>query len=247
MSTIAERLQQVEQNIADACKRSSRKRKDVKLIIVTKTAQAEQICEVLKLGYCDFGENRLTHLKQVSQEVSKFLIEQHQIDEDQTFKLPKRVNWHMIGHLQRNKVRQTLPLVSSIHSVDTLRLAEELNNTAVKLQMKPKIYLQVNCSGEVQKYGTPVGAAVHLAEQICTMPNLQLIGMMTMAPLTDNENLIRASFKRAKEIFDDISKEPYISNSFTNLSMGMSNDYQIAVEEGATHLRIGSDIFSENN
>lgn len=245
MLTIADRLKNIENNISAACQRSSRDKKSVRIIVVTKNAQIEQIIEVLKLGYCDFGENRLSHLKLVYQDISKYLLEKHESGLPISSSLPKRVNWHMIGHLQRNKVRQVLPLVSSIHSVDTLRLAEELNSVAAKLQMKPKVYVEVNCSGEAQKYGVPVGASIHLAEQIASMDNLQLIGMMTMAPLTDDKQEIRDCFRRAKEIFDDIQKEGFAKKTFTNLSMGMSNDYEIAVEEGATHIRIGSAIFND--
>ena len=241
MSNIAENLKIVEEKIKDACKRAGRSRESVEMIIVTKTATAEEICEVVKLGYSNFGENRIPHLKQVSQEVAKFILETNAEVSKPT--LPSRISWQMIGHLQRNKVKQILPLVSSIHSLDTLRLAEEINTAAGKLQMKPKVYLQVNCSGEPQKYGVPVGAATYLAEQICTMPHLQLIGMMTMAPLTDDQDRIRSSFRRAKEIFDDICDLEFHESSFKYLSMGMSNDYEIAIEEGATHLRIGSAIF----
>ncbi len=241
MSNIAENLKIVEEKIENACKRAGRSRESVNMIIVTKTATVEEICEVVKLGYSNFGENRIQHLKQVSQEVAKFVLENNAEEINPT--LPSRINWHMIGHLQRNKVKQILPMVSSIHSLDTLRLAEEINTAAGKLQMKPKVYLQVNCSGETQKFGVPVGAATYLAEQICTMPHLQLIGMMTMAPLTDNQDVIRSTFRRAKEIFDDISDLEFHESSFRYLSMGMSNDYEIAIEEGATHLRIGSAIF----
>ena len=243
MATIAEKLKVIEDNITATCERVGRKRKDIKIVVVSKTATSQQICEAISLNYCDFGESRLTHLKQVSQDIAKYLLETN--SEQAKPSLPQRVNWHMIGHLQRNKIRQTLPLVSSIHSLDTLRLAEDLNTAAGKLQMKLKVYLQVNCSGEPQKYGVPVGAAVHLAEQICSMPNLRLIGMMTMAPLTDDQDHIRSAFRRAKEIFDDIADEEFIDDSFKKLSMGMSNDYEIAIEEGSTHLRIGSAIFSD--
>ena len=150
----------------------------------------------------------------------------------------------MIGHLQRNKVKQVLKIASTIHSVDTLRLAEEINNVAGKLGIRPDVLMQVNCSGEPQKYGVPVGAATHLAEQIVTMENLKLIGLMTMAPLTRNKDVVRACFVRAREIFEEIRGERAVTNKFRQLSMGMSQDYEIAVEEGATILRIGSAIFA---
>jgi len=155
-----------------------------------------------------------------------------------------KVRWHMIGHLQRNKVRQVLPLVALIHSVDTLRLAEEINASAAKLNITPGVLLQVNTSEEPQKYGVSVGAAPHLAEQVETLPNLKLVGLMTMAPLTHNKDVIRRCFVRARELFTDIRGEKIVGQDFTELSMGMSSDYEIAIEEGATILRIGSAIFS---
>src|SRR4030042_1996540 len=156
---------------------------------------------------------------------------------------PKDINWHMIGPPQRNKVSQVLTIAVLIHSVDTLRLAEEINIAAVKLNSRPKVLLQVNCSNEPQKYGVPVGAATHIAEQIETLPNLQLVGLMTMAPLTHNKDVVRACFVRAKELFIEMRGEKIGGPNFTELSMGMSSDYEVAVEEGATILRLGSGIF----
>ena len=150
----------------------------------------------------------------------------------------------MIGHVQRNKVRRILKIVSVIHSLDTLRLAEEIDKAAAKMKIRPEVMLQVNCSLEPQKYGVPVGAATHLAEQIVTMPNLRLTGLMTMAPLTRNKNTVRACFIRARELFEEIKNGHIAGPDFVHLSMGMSQDYEIAVEEGATILRIGSAIFA---
>ncbi len=150
----------------------------------------------------------------------------------------------MIGHLQRNKVKQAIDIASLIHSVDTLRLAEEINSSAAKMNLSPQVLLQVNTSLESQKYGVPVGAAIHMAEQIETLPNLKLVGLMTMAPLTRNKDVIRACFVRAKELFVEIKGERVVAPHFTELSMGMSSDYEIAIEEGATILRIGSAIFA---
>jgi hypothetical protein len=187
----------------------------------------------------DLGENRVQQLKKVTAQVDDLLKQR-----DGNASLPEKVNWHMVGHLQRNKVRQVLPLVSFIHSVDTLRLAEEINSASTKLNLLPKVMLQVNTSDEPQKYGVPVGAAIHLAEQIETLPNLKLIGLMTMAPLTHNKDVIRTCFVRARELFIEMKGEKIVGPQFNELSMGMSSDYQIAVEEGATILRIGSAIFA---
>jgi pyridoxal phosphate enzyme (YggS family) len=181
----------------------------------------------------------LTLWQKISSEVTDFLQ-----GPDGNSATSKVINWHMIGHLQRNKVRQVLPIAVLIHSVDTLRLAEEINAAATKLDSRPKVLLQVNCSNESQKYGVPVGAAIHLAEQIETLPNLQLVGLMTMGPLTHNKDIVRASFVRARELFVEMRGEKIVGPHFTELSMGMSSDYEVAVEEGATILRIGSAIFA---
>ena len=239
MSTITERIQQVRQNIAAACQRCGRDPDHVRMILVTKTARIEAIKEVVRLGHVDLGENRVQHLKQVAEEIDTFLQ-----DRGEGSELPEKVRWHMIGHLQRNKVKQTLQISNYIHSVDTLRLAEEINTAAARLDHNPNVFLQVNCSGESQKYGAPVGAAFHLAEQIVSMPNLRLIGLMTMAPLTKNQDIVRACFARCREVFEEIHKEKIFGSKFKHLSMGMSQDYEIAVEEGATILRIGSAVFA---
>jgi len=238
MLKLTDRVARVEQTIAAACARSGREPSDIRLVVVTKSADFEAIKEVIRLGYTHFGENRVQQLKKVAAQVSEFLQQ-----EAGAGPVPD-IHWHMIGHLQRNKVRQVLPMVSLIHSVDTLRLAEEISNSAAKMDLRPKILLQVNTSNEPQKYGVPVGAATHLAEQIETLPNLQLIGLMTMAPLTRNKDVIRACFTRARELFHEMRGEKIVGQQFTELSMGMSSDYEIAIEEGATILRIGSAIFA---
>ncbi|MHC4855351.1 MAG: YggS family pyridoxal phosphate-dependent enzyme [Planctomycetota bacterium] len=239
MSIIADKLKKIQDDVNNACVRVGRNRKNVKIIIVTKTATLPAIQEVLRHGFADLGENRVQHLKQVSDDVDAFLKENHGKEA-----VPSKVHWHMIGHLQRNKVKQTLQICETVHSVDTLRLAEEINTQAHKLGIHANVLLQVNCSGEPQKYGAPVGAAIHLAEQFDTMPNIRLTGLMTMAPLTMDKNRVRASFVRARELFEEIHGERIAGSKFKHLSMGMSQDFEIAIEEGATLLRIGSAIFS---
>ena len=179
MAKISERIKRIKGTINSACARAARKHNEVKLVVVTKSAGIEAVKEVIHLGFTVLGENRVQQLKKVSTEVADFLLGPNG-DSAQL----KKVEWHMIGHLQRNKVRQVLPIAALIHSVDTLRLAEEINTAAAKLSLHPKVLLQVNTSNEPQKYGVPVGAATHLAEQIETLPNIKLVGLMTMAPLT---------------------------------------------------------------
>jgi pyridoxal phosphate enzyme (YggS family) len=239
MTKISERIESVKEAISSACARVGRDVSEIKLVVVTKSATIEAIQEVIRFGFTDLGENRVQQLKKVSAQISEFL---EKGNDDSA--LPKKVDWHMVGHLQRNKVRQVLSMASLIHSVDTLRLAEEINAYAAKLNLCPKILMQVNISNEPQKYGVPVGATTHLAEQIETLPNLKLVGLMTMAPLTHNKDLIRACFVRARELFVELRGEKIVGPQFTELSMGMSSDYEVAVEEGATILRIGSAIFA---
>ncbi len=239
MIKLSERIECVQQTIRHTCARVGRDPSEIKLVVVTKSATIEAIKEVVRLGFVDLGENRAQQLKRVFEQVSECL-QQAQGEPN----IPKEVRWHMIGHLQRNKVQQVLPIASLIHSVDTLRLAEEINNSAAKLNLQPKVLLQVNTSNEPQKYGVPVGAAIHLAEQIETLPNLKLIGLMTMAPLTLNKDVIRECFVRARDLFIEMRGEKIVGSQFTELSMGMSSDYEIAIEEGATILRIGSAIFA---
>ncbi len=239
MTKTSERIGRVQDNINSACARAGRDPSEIKLVVVTKSATIEAIKEVTHLGFADLGENRVQQLKKVYTQVAEFLKQ-----ETAGSSSPKEVCWHMVGHLQRNKVRQVLPIASLIHSVDTLRLAEEISTSAAKLGLCPRVLLQVNTSNEPQKYGVPVGAATHLAEQIETLSNLSLVGLMTMAPLTRNRDVIRACFVRAKELFVEMRGEKIVGPHFTELSMGMSSDYEVAIEEGATVLRIGSAIFS---
>jgi len=239
MPKISERIKQVTENINSVCEKTGRNPSEIKLVVVTKSADISDIEQVIRLGLTDLGENRAQQLKKVAVQVEEFLNQQK---DDQ--KMPKAVSWHMIGHLQRNKVRQILPIVSLVHSVDTLRLAEEISSTASKLNITAQILMQVNSSMEPQKYGVPIAAATHLAEQIETLPNLKLVGLMTMAPLTHNENVIRDCFVRTRELFIEMKGEKIVGPHFTELSMGMSSDYQIAIQEGATILRIGSAIFA---
>ena len=236
MKKISERIECIKETINSICARVGRDAGEIKLVIVTKSVNIDAIKTVIDMGFTDLGENRVQQLKKVCSQVADFLGEKGG--------QPKKVNWHMIGHLQRNKVRNVLGITSLIHSVDTLRLAEEISDSAVKLNLYPKILVQVNTSQEPQKYGVPVGAAIHLAEQIGTLPNLRLVGLMTMAPLTHNKDVIRACFVRARELFIEMRGEKVVGSEFAELSMGMSSDYQIAVEEGATILRIGSAIFA---
>jgi pyridoxal phosphate enzyme (YggS family) len=240
-SPLAEKVDEVKDRIAAACARAKRDPSDVTLIAVTKTAAPEAIREILQLGVGDLGESRVQVLQQRAAQVNEFYARQKAHDGGEH--MPPKLRWHMIGHLQRNKVKPILPLVSLIHSVDSLRLAEELDNHALKAGRKLPVLMQVNASEEPQKSGVAVGAAVHLAEQIDSMENLQLLGLMTMAPLEGDPKTIRQCFSRTREIFEEMKWHKIGGTNLRHLSMGMSNDFEIAIEEGATMVRVGTLLF----
>ncbi len=200
-SPLAEKLDQVKERIAAACAKAKRDPSEVTVIAVTKTAAPEQIREILQLGVSDLGESRVQVLTQRSAQMNEFFMRRQAHGDGAA---PTRLRWHMIGHLQRNKIKQVLPLVSMVHSVDSLRLAEELDAQALKQNKRVPLLMQVNASEEKQKFGVAVGAAVHLAEQIDSMPNLQLMGLMTMAPHDGAEAEVRQVFSRTREIFEEM-------------------------------------------
>lgn len=239
-SPLAERLDEVRGRIERASAKAKREPSEVTLIAVTKTAAPEMIREVLQLGVGDLGESRVQVLAQRAAQTNEFY--QRKMAHADEGMAPK-LRWHMIGHLQRNKVKQVLPLISLIHSVDSLRLAEEIDLAAQKLGKRMPVLMQVNASEEQQKFGVAVGASVHLAEQIDSMPNLQLMGLMTMAPLEASEDVSRRVFARTREIFDEMKWHKIGGTSLRHLSMGMSNDFEVAIAEGATMVRIGTLLF----
>lgn len=240
-SPLAIRLMEVKERIAKACEKVKRDPSEVTLIAVTKTAAPEQMREILQLGVSDLGESRVQVLAQRAVQLNEF--HQRQLTRGGEAEVPARLRWHMLGHLQRNKAKQILPLVSLIHSVDSLRLAEELDAYGAKIEKRQPVLMQVNVSEEPQKSGVAVGAAIHLAEQIDSMPHLQLVGLMSMAPFTEDEKVIRQRFARTREIFDEMKWHKIGGTSLRHLSMGMSNDFELAIQEGSTMVRIGTALF----
>ncbi len=232
---------QVTDRVAEAAVRAHRKPEDVLVVAVTKTASPDQIRNLVEMGHVDLGENRVQQLIQRVAQLEEFLSRKRTLSHD----TPHDVRWHMIGHLQRNKVKQVLPLVKLIHSVDSLRLAEELQVLAARQDMTVDILLEVNVSGETSKTGIAPPAVPHLAEQIDTMIHLRLRGLMCMAPFTDKPEDTRPVFARTHELFHEIRGEHIGGETFNILSMGMSNDFEIAIEEGANVVRIGRALFGE--
>lgn len=224
---IRDNLQNVEENIKSACDKSGRNRDDVRLIAVSKTKPVEMLREAYDLGCRDFGENKVQELM------------------DKYDQLPGDIRWHMIGHLQRNKVKYIVDKVFLIHSVDSLRLAEEISKEAVKKNVTVSILVEVNVAGEETKFGTTAKEAISLVEQIAKLPNIVIKGLMTIAPYVENSEENRLYFAKLKQIYVDIIHKNIDNIFMEELSMGMTGDYEVAIEEGATYVRVGTGIFGE--
>jgi pyridoxal phosphate enzyme (YggS family) len=224
---IAENIKSLLERIERKCDEAKRNRSEIKLIAVSKTFDVGDIEKVFNEGLKDFGENKAQELS------SKY--EQ----------LGDKITWHFIGHLQRNKVRNVVTAASYIHSVDSLQLASEINKYAARLNKVQKILLQVKTSGEESKFGIDNKSELYdLAGYCKEFSNIQVVGLMTIAPLTEDENLIRQSFKQLRKLRADLNADGF---GLKELSMGMTSDFEIAIEEGATMLRIGSAIFGERD
>jgi pyridoxal phosphate enzyme (YggS family) len=263
--TLVERYELVKSRIAAAAKRSGRRAEDILLVAVTKYATPEQVRELLALGHRDLGENRVQHLLQQAAMVEEYqarlktLPATRKAAADAAATLFDAVpgkpgipdlastnaRWHMIGHLQRNKAKKIVELVRLTHSVDSLRVAEELQTLALKKDRVIDVLIQVNCSGEDQKFGCPIPATIPLAEQIGSMINVRVRGLMTMAAYSDNPEDARATFGRCREMFEELKGSGVVEGPVNILSMGMTGDFEVAIEEGANCIRIGSAIFGE--
>lgn len=237
---LKQRYEDVQRRIDAAAVRSGRSGKDIVLVAVTKFAAMDEVRDLIRLGHRDFGENRVQSLIQRAAQVDEFLQRKTLAGETS---LPDEVRWHMIGHLQRNKVRRVLDIVRLIHSTDSLRLAEEIHAIADKRDQAVELLIQVNTSGEVGKFGIAPAATRHLLEQMDTMLSLRPRGLMCMAPLVDDPEKARPAFQRCRELFEDIRKSGVVDERFNILSMGMSNDFEVAIECGANIVRVGSAIF----
>lgn len=241
--TLKERFEDVRKRIDAASKRSSRRGGEVILVAVTKHASIDQIRELITFGHVDFGENRVQNLIQRHAQVEEFLQRRNELGRSRSDELPGQVRWHMIGTLQRNKVRKVLPLVRLVHSVDSLRLAEEIQMAATRRDEPVEMLIQVNTSGERSKHGVAPAAVRHLIDQIDTMMNMRVRGLMCMAPESEDPTEARPYFQLARELFDDIRRIGVGGDRFDILSMGMSNDFEVAIECGANVVRVGTAIF----
>ena len=226
---IQEQMKNVEEKICRACERSGRKREEVTLIAVSKTKPIEDLKEAYACGARFFGENKV-------QEITEKYPQ-----------MPADVQWHMIGHLQRNKVKYIVDKVALIHSVDSLRLAQTIQTEAEKHQVTVPILLEVNVAEEESKFGVSVAETLSLAQQISSLPNVHIEGLMTIAPYVDEPEENRWIFKKMKQLSIDIRQKNIDNVDMYVLSMGMTGDYEVAIEEGASMVRVGTGIFGSRN
>lgn len=224
---IKNNINNVKKKIEDACIRAKRNVDDVTLIAVTKTKPVSMLKEAYDLGERKFGENKVQEIM------------------DKYDKLPEDVEWHLIGHLQRNKVKYIIDKVKLIHSVDSLRLAQEISKEAVKKNVHMDILLEVNVAGEESKFGFTCDEVLEVIEDIAKLPSITVQGLMTIAPFVDNPEDNREVFCKLKKLSVDIEAKNIDNVYMRDLSMGMTGDYQVAIEEGATLVRVGTGIFGE--
>lgn len=253
--TLQDRYADVRGRILDAAQRSGRSGDQILLVAVTKYAEPEQIKQLLTLGQRDFAENHVQQLVQRAALLDEHLqrlsvlpetLRRGARESDMLPDEPDRhapIRWHMIGHLQRNKARKIFDCTRLVHSVDSLRIAEELQQVGLKRDRVMEVLIQVDCAGEETKYGCPLPAAFPLAEQIDTMVHVRVRGLMTMAPYSENPEDARPVFARCRELFEEMKLAGLGDGRFNILSMGMSGDYEVAIEEGSNLVRVGSAIF----
>ena len=226
---ITENLEQVRRNIVEACKAVNRDPSEVTLISVSKTKPVSMLQEAYDAGSRDFGENKVQEIM------------------DKYPQLPSDIRWHMIGHLQRNKVKYIVDKVALIHSVDSLRLAETIENEAAKHNVTVPILIEVNVAQEESKFGLKTEEVLSLVESIAVLPHINIKGLMTIAPYVEDPEENREIFRELKKLSVDIAAKNINNVNMSVLSMGMTGDYQVAVQEGATMVRVGTGIFGERN
>ena len=224
---IRENIESVEERISGACRRAGRDRSEVHLICVTKTKPEEMLREAYEAGQRDFGENK-------EQEIVR-----------KKPALPDDIRWHMIGHLQRNKVKQLIGQTVMIHSVDSFRLAEAISAEAVKAGIVIPVLIEVNMADEETKFGVSPGEALQLITDASELKGIKIEGLMTIAPYTEDPESNRPYFAGLRELAVDIGQKCIDNVSMGVLSMGMTGDFEVAIEEGATHIRVGTGIFGE--
>ena len=226
---LAENYARVKENIKNACAQAGRDESEVTLLAVSKTKPIEMLRNVYVAGARDFGENKVQELV------------------DKIPQMPSDVRWHMIGHLQRNKVKYIVDKVYMIHSVDSLRLAEEISREAVKKQVEVNILIEVNVAQEESKFGTTVEDTCTLIREIAALPGVHIRGLMTIAPFVEDPEENRTYFQKLRQLAVDIANKNIDNVSMNVLSMGMTGDYVVATQEGSTIVRVGTGIFGERD
>ena len=229
MSMLLDNLKDVEERIQAACDRSGRKREDVLLVAVSKTKPVEMIEEVMTAGIVDFGENKPQELR------DKYEI------------LPKNLRFHMIGHLQTNKIKYVIDRVVLIHSIDSIHLAEAVNAEAKKHNRIMPVLVEVNVAQEESKSGFLMEKTENAIREIAKLSNIRVEGLMTIAPFVENAEENRQYFVKLRKLSVDIAAKNIDNVTMHHLSMGMTGDYEVAIEEGATMVRVGTGIFGERN
>lgn len=224
---IRENYSMVKKQIAEICDQCSRRAEEVTLIAVSKTKPIAMLQEAYAAGARDFGENKVQELL------------------EKTEALPDDIRWHMIGHLQRNKVKYIVDKVYLIHSVDSYKLAEEISKEALKKNIEVNILVEVNIAEEESKFGVSPKEAPELILQTSKLPSIHILGLMTIAPYTENPADNRKYFAQLRQLAVDINRENIDNVSMDILSMGMTGDYEVAIEEGSTYVRVGTGIFGE--
>jgi pyridoxal phosphate enzyme (YggS family) len=232
--SIADNLRFVRSRIEAACGRSGRRPEEVTLIAVSKRKPFSDILEACASGAADFGENYVQELTQ-------------KIEQNNHPGAGRPIRWHMIGHLQRNKVKYLMDRAVMIHSVDSAALAQTISKEAVKAGRVMDILLEVNAAGEESKFGLGYDKVLPLIHEIAPLPGIHICGLMTVPPYTENPETSRVYFKKLRELSVDIARQSIDNVSMHTLSMGMTGDFEVAIEEGATHIRVGTAIFGARN
>lgn len=227
MEELRKNLNTVEERICAACARAGRDRSEVTLVAVSKTKPVPMLQTVYDAGIREYGENKPQEIK------------------DKYPQLPQDIHWHMIGHLQRNKIKYIIDKVCMIHSVDSLSLAEAISKEAVKHERIMPVLVEVNVAGEESKFGVSPEQTEELIRAISVLPNIRVEGLMTIAPYTENAEDNRVHFAALRKLFIDIKEKNIDNVNMCSLSMGMTGDYEVAIEEGATLVRVGTGIFGE--
>jgi pyridoxal phosphate enzyme (YggS family) len=222
MSHIRENLLRVRERIESAAQRAGRDPGEIKLVAVSKTVEVDRIKEAIEAGVTILGENYVQEAQRKIEQIGR------------------PVSWHFIGHLQSNKAKYAVRLFDTIHSLDSPTLAEELNRRAAQVNRKVPVMVEVNLSGEATKFGTEEEKVLQLAKRVIDLPHLVLEGLMTMPPYFDNPEMSRPYFIQLRELKEKMAREGI---PLKELSMGMSNDFEVAIEEGATYVRVGTAIF----